>query len=86
MLPVVSADTIYAWARSMEESNKQEEADEFWEYLKEENPVLHEYVVGFTEVLKLEDSRSFFLNGVYTAIALLKRQDDAEMLEKQFGE
>lgn len=86
MLPVVSADTIHSYAQSMRETTQGEIADEFWEYLQETNPVMLEYIVGFTEKVRSTVSRSLFLSGIYTAITLLRRQDEAEMLEKQFGD
>lgn len=86
MLPIVSADTIYSFAQSTNEANLYEVADEFWEYLLQSNPVLLEYLIGFTEKLNSKITRSIFLSGVYTAIILLKRQDDAEELDRMFGE
>lgn len=84
MLPVVSADTVYSFAQSMRETTHEEQADEFWKYLQETNPAMSEYILGFIETLESRKIRAFFINGVYTSVSLLKRQDDAEMLEKQF--
>lgn len=86
MLPVVSADTIYSFAQSASEYSLEEITDDFWDYLSQTNPILLEYIIGFSDKLNKDNMRSLFLSGIYTAITLLRRQDEAEELNRMFGE
>ena len=84
MLPVVSAENIYSWKQSLHEETQDKISERFWDDLSQTNPILMDYILGYTEALRLEDSRCFFLDGIFTALSLIQRQIESDLLEKQY--